>query len=678
MYTQSQKLLDLLSNHKLTFYIPPYQRKYEWEKEQCRIFLSDVRATAKSNLSGRRAEHFFGSITYFQTPGAFGRPARLVLIDGQQRITTTMLFLCALRDVIEDAEMKDFIDGDYLMNGSVPDGSDLRIKLRQVEADWQVYRKIVLGQELDARDRQSPVYVNYLFFRKEAESLRRGDDRALVSELIDGGLSKFNVITVELQPDANPWENPQEIFESMNSLGKPLSLADLVRNYLLLGLRPEEQARLYSEHWMVIERALPGQISAFIRDYMQCVDTVSYPQATDTNHKKLYGIFKETFAGRDAEELLKSLAACSEAYAWIVSGTGLPEGKIKTYLSDIREIGATTANSFLLALLREWQTGRLSDTDTEKLLRVLRTYLLRRRIIGETAPENKLFPAMTAKIPAIVGSADRERRLFELLADQEYNGRLPNDTEIERHAETMNFYSFRLNKFVLRLIEEDITKSRPRDDKKLQLEHIMPQKLSDGWREEIGQGYERVHQVLLHNIGNITLIRFNQELSNRSFGEKKAVYDGREGLQVSRKWITDRERWDESAILRRQRETVRYLLENVLPVPDGMRAAGNYAAAKRTSGAPFSFRAVGLIGKSVVFIKNPEYTAKVVGDREVEFEGRRTKLSPLTRELFERMGRANSSGAYQGAQYWSYGGVKLARLMEQANGDAGTDGEEET
>ena len=469
--------------------------------------------------------------------------------------------------------------------------------------------------------------------RGETEGLRRGDGREPVSRLIGSGLPMSNVITVEPRPDAFPWVNPRKILEPMNPPGRPLPPAAPARRHGLLpaghGHEPQE-ALLQGD----VRRAGRGR-------------------APEKPCRLLGGIHVDRL--RD----------------------GAAGGKIKTYLSDIREIGATTANSFLLAILREWQTGRLSDTDTEKLLRVLRTYLLRRRLIGETGQENKMFPALTSEIPAIVGSADRERRRFSFLAAREHSGRLPNDTEIEWHFETMNFNSFRLNKFVLRLIEEDITKSRPKDDKKLQLEHIMPQKLSDGWREEIGQDYERVHQELLHNIGNITLIRFNQELSNRSFGEKKGVYDGREGLQVSRKWITDREHWDEAAIRRRQKEIVRYLLENVLPVPDRMRTAGNYAAARRTSGAPFSFRAVGLIGKSVVFIKNPEYTAKVVGDREVEFEGRRTKLSPLTRELFERMGRANSSGAYQGAQYWSYGGVKLARLMEQANGDAGTDGEQD-
>ena len=124
MKPNENKLLDLLSNNDVTFYIPPYQRNYEWDKEHCEVLFDDIMNTVKDNLSGINTEHFFGSVTYFQETTAFGQPNRLILIDGQQRITTCMLFLVALRDICNDKNIKDFINNRYLKNNNV---SEVRI-----------------------------------------------------------------------------------------------------------------------------------------------------------------------------------------------------------------------------------------------------------------------------------------------------------------------------------------------------------------------------------------------------------------------------------------------------------------------------------------------------------------------------------------------------------------------
>ena len=235
------KLLDMLSNNDVTFYIPPYQRNYEWTSEQCKVFLDDVIKTCNQNMNGETTEHFFGAITYFknENQSAFNQPAKLVLIDGQQRITTTMLFLAALRDIIENDDIKEYINSHYLINQNVKDVEDSKIKLKQVEADWDAYRGIIFGGEEGSKIKDSAVFRNYTYFC-EMLSEHRGNDEYLGS-LVNLGLKKFSVISIELKPDVNKWENPQEIFESMNSLGKPLSLADLVRNYLMLGMSADDQ-----------------------------------------------------------------------------------------------------------------------------------------------------------------------------------------------------------------------------------------------------------------------------------------------------------------------------------------------------------------------------------------------------------------------------------------------------
>ena len=283
MIPREQKLFELLSNNNVTFFIPPYQRNYEWTDAQCKVFFEDIVKTCKINISGDVDEHFFGTITYFQDENvAFGEPNRLVLIDGQQRITTTMLFLVAVRDILEvDSSIRNTIDKQYLKNENVSGDSEYKIKLKQVETDWQTYKDLILGLQISDKGKQSAVYQNYKFFCNEI--VKYQSEGLDISEVISHGLAKFSVVTIELKPHTNKWENPQEIFESMNSLGKPLSLADLVRNFLLLGLSAKEQTDLYTRYWLHIEDVVPGKISDFIRDYMQCTTATPFFKATEAN-----------------------------------------------------------------------------------------------------------------------------------------------------------------------------------------------------------------------------------------------------------------------------------------------------------------------------------------------------------------------------------------------------------
>src|SRR5699024_7986581 len=141
-------LLDLLSSNDVTFFIPPYQRNYEWDRDQCGVFYNDIKRIAISNLNGEYSEHFFGTIVYVKNDTAFGEPSKLVLTDGQQRITTTMLFLVAIRDVIENEQNERFINDKYLTNENVTDMTEYKIKLKQVETDWEAYLNIILKNNL--------------------------------------------------------------------------------------------------------------------------------------------------------------------------------------------------------------------------------------------------------------------------------------------------------------------------------------------------------------------------------------------------------------------------------------------------------------------------------------------------------------------------------------------------
>ena len=661
MKPSEQKLLDMLSNNDVTFFIPPYQRNYEWTEEQCRIFLEDVKKTCESNLSGVTAEHFFGTVTYFQVESVFGQPCKLVLIDGQQRITTTMLFLIALRDILPEEGIKSFIDSKYLKNNAVQGDVEYKIKLKQVETDWVAYKKIVLAEDVSEAEKNSAVYRNYRFFYNKLSEYQR--DGGNLNSIVDKGLSRFSVITVQLEPDKNAWENPQEIFESMNSLGKPLSLADLVRNYLLLGKAPDEQEDLYRRYWLHIEQEIPGRVSDFIRDYMQGYARRSFVKSTEANSKELYSAFKQLFAGSDAT-LLRNLSEYSTVYAWVIKGEGTGSKEIDREMKDLNTLGVTTAYSFFMWLLKAWKDEVFTAQDVADILYVFKIYCMRKRLAGLAAGENKVFPTFVNLVEQLADASDKKAEMYKILAKQETNLRLPNDVELQRTLETMNFASFRYCKLYLSLIEEKITKSRPdQTDERLQIEHIMPQTLNDEWKEALGEDWETVHSELLNTIGNLTLIRHNQELGNKPFDKKKETYENNAGLQIAKTGITNRDKWDKDAILSRSRWIIQYLLQDVLPIPDAMRRTNNFKVIDSSGRRSFSFNQLQLIGEDIVFCYDNSIVAHVVSDKEVEFEGKRWRLSPLTSEIQKRRGALNSSGSYQGPRYWMYDGMYLSEVF---------------
>ena len=668
MKSQEQKLLKLLESYDVTFFIPPYQRNYEWDESQCERFWDDVLRTYKLNESQKTTEHFFGTLTYFQSESAFGQPVKLVLIDGQQRVTTAMLFLIAMRDLLQNASEKKYIDEHYLKNEKVSENNNqYKVKLKQVETDWPAYESLVLGKGLSQKEMLSAVYRNYRYFKVKLKAHQMANK---LTNLIDKGLSKFSIVTIELEVK-NPWENPQDIFESMNSLGKPLSLADLVRNYLLMGKNADEQDCLYRNFWLSIENQLHGNISEFLRDFLQLRTKRAQKQATQSNAKELYRVFKEYVGGNafETKQILLNLERLAPLYSYIISGVFPGKPEIGKMLSDLLMMKASVANSFLLGLFEEHQNGNFKDDELYEILDAFRIYIIRQRLKGIHGAANKSFPELVKQLDDLRIASNKREMMFAILSGQQFALRVISNVELQEYLDDnhSDFYHFGNAKFILALIEEALTKSRPDlADPNLQVEHIMPQTLSPLWKQELGGNAENVHLTLCHSIGNLTLIRHNQQLGNQPFQYKKAVYENNAGLQIAKTMITNCTRWDESAIKNRTHWIVDVLLQKVLPIPDFVQM-GNFAlnVAKFNAAKPkgLSFNYLGIVGKKIQFCEDPSISATVVSDDNVEFEGKIWNLSPLTRELKRRNGTATESEAYRGSQYWEYEGVKLEKRM---------------
>lgn len=657
-------VLDLLSNKNVTFYIPPYQRNYEWEKEQCEILFNDVIATYKKNVhsSTVTTEHFFGTITFFESEGAFGQPTKLILIDGQQRLTSTMLFLVAIRDIVKDEASKTFINDNYLKNDKVnSDNDEYKIKLKQVETDWEAFCDLILQRETLLQN--SRVFNNYYYFKSKIESYVRNNG-ITATDLIQHGLNNFRLVTVQLEPQTNTWENPQEIFESMNSIGKPLSLADLIRNYLLMDKTANEQEYLYNKYWLTLEKTLPEKLSDFFRDYMQLLAETSYPVASDKNHKTLYQEFKKLIGNHklSCNDILERFVEYSQHYAIIIGKDSLnsEHPEISRMFRFLNTIGCSIAYSFFMALVHSWKTGNISEEDLKNILRALVTYFLRRRIISLTQAENKVFPTLVKHIPELEESDDKVEMTYKILSKLEFRLRIPNDKEVKNTLEQMNFYNFKLAKFIFCLIEESITKAKLYGDDNIEIEHIMPQTLPPSWKSALGSNWQNIYDEYINNIGNLTLIRHNQELRNKPFEEKKKIYNDIAGIQLAKTKIIDCEEWNEKSIESRKDWIIDHLLSNVLSLPFHYSIANNYLNKDKNK---LSFEDLDIIGEEIQYIDNPRITARVVSDTEVEFEGEIYKLSPLTKKLKEKYGKANKSGAYRGSEHWAYQGEKLTNYL---------------
>ena len=166
MKSLDNQILKLLSNNDVTFFIPPYQRNYAWDDDMCEILYNDITRIANNP----NTQHFFGTIIYYAESTILGQPDKYILVDGQQRLTTIMLFLIAARDIINDEPLKNAIESKYLKNNNVSGEAEYKIKLKQVESDWQAYRKIILNEELDNNDKTSKVYKNYMFFKNRLQN----------------------------------------------------------------------------------------------------------------------------------------------------------------------------------------------------------------------------------------------------------------------------------------------------------------------------------------------------------------------------------------------------------------------------------------------------------------------------------------------------------------------------
>ncbi len=403
-------------------------------------------------------------------------------------------------------------------------------------------------------------------------------------------IQRLNVAVIFLDERPYKGEDPQIIFETLNSLGKPLTLSDLVRNYVLLKLESENQTEIYEKIWYPkIEETLGDNTSKFIRDYLQYKTSSSLKVVSDNNTKELYQQFKDFFEknfNNNYNDFIEDIVKYVPLYKWIINEINNdPITKntenykiIKELLRNIfHDIKSEAFKPFVLGLLEYHQYGsdnnKLIDEQLISNLEIIRTYLIRRRILGLTKGENKSIVKLCENVKDVF---EEKIKLIELLCNMFYAMRLPNDEEITSTLKTINFYEElkAYSKFILGKIEEHNSKvSVDFRDPKITIEHIMPQKIDENWKNELGPDYERIHKKYLHNIGNLILTEFNSEIGNKSSIDKKEKI--KKSNLYYRHLIINFNKWNETSIIEHQNEMINLFI-NTFPLPEDYKNRNNW------------------------------------------------------------------------------------------------------
>ncbi|WQT45317.1 DUF262 and DUF1524 domain-containing protein [Helicobacter pylori] len=514
MKAKATKLLNFIKdNQKNQLVIPIYQRVYSWENEQCKQLWDDI---IKIGGDDKMDGHFIGSILYVLDGIYTTNYNELLIIDGQQRLTTITLLFIALRDHLNDEDeflekfSRQKIQNRYLINSD--EKGDKKFRLILSESDRDTLLSLIDENRRKPSEPSLKIMENFKLFE---EWIRKNTDKL---ETIFKGLDKLMVVEISLERGK---DNPQIIFESMNSTGKVLTQTDLIRNYILMGLEPEKQEIFYKKYWRAIEEDFKQNetlFNQFVRHYLT-IKTRDIP-----NINKVYEAFKryQQERGVETEALLQDLQKYCGYFCRIVFKKEADKDLNKA-LSFLVDLERDVIYPLLLELYSDYSDGVLSTADFIPIIALIESYICRRAVCGlGTNSLNKVFPSFTKKI-----NKDQylESIKAHFLSLETTKGKFPKDSEFKNLFITIDFYRFKKNRYFFERLENFDRKERVYTHE-YTTEHIMPQTLTEEWERDLGENFQEIHDKYLHTIGNLTLTGYNPEYSNKSFQEKRDMEKG--------------------------------------------------------------------------------------------------------------------------------------------------------
>ena len=534
MKASERKITKLFSESDTVFSIPVYQRDYNWQEKQCQRLFKDILQTGKNE---KVSSYFLGSIVYIHD-GIYGVGEKeFHVIDGQQRMTTlTLLFLAIyfkLKGTIL-AKDADKIYNQYVVNPYSE--KEIKLKLLPPEENLYILNKISHNKfnELEAfQDRN--MLKNYLFFEKELENLSFDDMKHL-----SNGIEKLIYIDIALEKGK---DDPQKIFESLNSTGLDLSQGDLIRNYILMDLERGEQNRIYKEIWIPIENnckvsdgsEITSYVSDFIRDYL------TLKTEKISSKPKVFETFKAYYE-KENDEKLEDMKKYSEAYSYIIKPSLEKDKDIQRELDYLKSLDKTVINTFLIGILKDYKDNILEKDELVNMLILLQSYLWRRYITEKpTNALNKIFQGMYGKI-------SRSGNYYENLVDVLMTEDFPTDEELESALKLKNVYKDKekLNYVFKKLENYNHNELIDFENEKITIEHIFPQKPNKAWKENYSDNELEQMISFKDTISNLTLTGSNSNLSNKAFHEKRddEVHGYRNSKLYMNKYLGRLEEWN--------------------------------------------------------------------------------------------------------------------------------------
>lgn len=547
------RLLGFMEGADKRYIIPVYQRKYDWKIENCNKLYEDL----KKIIRNKRSSHFFGSIVSQVVPD--GSKIEYHIIDGQQRLTTVTLLLLAMSNLVKEGRIHteaDDLNQQILQRFIIAPWAkkDDKIKLHPVRGDRPALEK--LFGPVEDYERGSNLTINYQFFYDQILK-----EEVTIDELYDA-IGKLEIISITLDHG----DDPQLIFESLNSTGLALQEGDKIRNYILMGMSPKDQEHYYDDFWTKIESATANDVSGFVRDYLS-IKTLVTP--TINNVYQAFKKYSEE-AELPVENLLTELLRYARHYEKLLTcKSGLNNKKLDDCIYRLKRLEIVVTRPFFMEVLRLNQDKKLSVDEVLRIFEITENYLFRRNICEvPTNALNKIFLNLNKEIYRYDSTPSNyvDKFIYALLSKRE-SGRFPDDTEFTEALETKAVYQMR-GKYKAYLFErlenfgtiESKDVYTHLDNSVYSIEHIMPQHLTPAWVESLGPNAEEIHTTWLHRLANLTLTGYNPNLSNNPFADKRDAENGgykASGLRMNQK-IAQKDTWGLPELEERNAELLAY------------------------------------------------------------------------------------------------------------------------
>lgn len=544
MKATETKVQVFFSYARTQFVIPVYQRNYDWTLKQCSQLLDDIiEVGSNSTLKA----HFIGSIVHIHDDAyTVSRITELVIIDGQQRLTTiTLMFLALYHLAIElnDTSLASELEDTYLINRHAS-GSE-KLKLRPTENNDKALKFILRNEKGEIYPEYSNLIMNFNFF---ASKINKNN-----YEVVLRGISKLMFVEIALD---RVNDNPQRIFESLNSTGLDLSASDLIRNYILMELPPNEQIRIYKNYWELIESFAKDEennkskVTDFIKSYLT-IKNNNIPKI-----EKIYIEFKKIYSYStidNLENLLKDMKSLVKYYNKLINPSKEEDKKIKTELNYVKRLGIDVVYPFLMKVYEDYGNDLIDKIIFIEILRIVQSFIWRRFIIG--LPSNALPNIFTNLYDKI----DKNNYLISIqkaLLQRTGSYRFPKDNEIKKVLKEKDMYNIQPKNrlYFLDRLENHNNKEQVILDNNITVEHIFPQNPEAKWKTVLSDDdYRKMKDIYINTISNLTLSGNNQALSNKYFEYKKntEIIGYKDSRLWLNKYLANLEKWDMEELSKR-------------------------------------------------------------------------------------------------------------------------------